>query len=73
MSINNASFLKVGQIMDINKLTFKEAAEEASHKNIMANELDILVASARNMNKKRDRSLYRIAAVLTNVEKRLSS
>jgi len=57
--------------MNTNNLTVREATEEAAHEHITANELDILVSNTRAMNKKRDRDIERMHAVLSDVEEQL--
>ena len=57
--------------MNIKNLTIKETSEEAAHENITAIELDIVVASTRNTNKKRDRDIDRLHSVLNSVEEQL--
>ena len=57
--------------MNIKNLTIKETTEEATHENITANELDIVVSSTRQMNKKRDRDIDRLHSVLSGVEEQL--
>ena len=59
--------------MNKNNLTVSEATEEAAHKHITANELDIVVSSTRQLNKKRDRDIKRLNSVLSNVETLLDS
>ena len=57
--------------MNKNNLTVREATEEAAHEHITANELDIVVSTTRQMNKKRDRDIERLHSVLSNVEEQL--
>jgi len=57
--------------MNTNNLTVREATEEAAHEHSTANELDILVSNTRTMNKKRDRDIERMHAVLSDVEEQL--
>lgn len=59
--------------MNKNNLTVREITEEAAHKHITANELDIVVANTRQMNKKRDRDIERLHSVLSDVETLLAS
>ncbi|MFT6265940.1 MAG: hypothetical protein ACJAWS_002093 [Oleiphilaceae bacterium] len=57
--------------MNNNNMTLKEMREEATHQHSTANELDILVSSTRQMNKKRDRDIERLHSVLSSVEEKL--
>jgi len=59
--------------MNKNNLTVSETTEEATHKHITANELDIVVSKTRQMNKKRDRDIERLHSVLSDVEALLDS